>query len=238
MGAVSISIGRPSRRRRSSTLAASATISLPMPSPGSMAIFIVAPDKRAADRHGEQSKPWFLLCLGDCSAAVRSEEPRLLGFALRLERANLVGVGERERDVVESVQQAVLAKRVDVEPEYRAAVGGRDSLPFEVDSELESRECCSVVKQALDIGLRQHDRQQAVLEAIIEKDVGERRSDDGAESVVAERPRRMLARAAAAEVAASKQNLRALVARLVERKVRVRRAARQVHSGLARIEIA
>src|SRR5207302_431421 len=153
MGAVSVSIGRPSRRRRSSTLAASATISVPMPSPGSMAIFIAAPDKRAADRHGEQSKPWFLLCLGDCSAAVRSEEPRLLGFALRLERPNLVGAVKRERDV------------------------------------------------------------------------GERRSYDGAESVVAERPRRMLARAAAAEIAASKQNLRALVARLVEHKVRVRAAA-------------
>src|SRR2546430_2752097 len=214
MGAVSVSIGRPSRRRRSSTLAASATISVPMPSPGSMAIFIVAPDKRAADRHGEQSKPWFLLCLGDCSAAVRSEEPRLFGFALRLERANLVGVGERERDVVESVQQAVLAKSVDVEPEYRAAVGGRDSLPFEGDGELESRKRCGVVKQALDIGLRQHDRQHAVLQAIIEKDVGERRSDDGAESVVAERPGRVLARAAAAEVAAGKQDLRAPVARL------------------------
>src|ERR1700694_6091025 len=118
MGAVSVPIARPPRRRRSSTLAASATISLPMPSPGSMAIFIVAPDKRAADRHGEQSKPWFLLCLGDCSAAVRSEEPRLLGFTLRLDRANLVGVVQRKRDVVETVQQAVLAKRVDIEREH------------------------------------------------------------------------------------------------------------------------
>src|ERR1700693_5631065 len=165
MGAVSVSIGRPSRRRRSSTLAASATISVPMPSPGSMAIFIVAPDKRAADRHGEQSKPWFFPCLGDRFAAVRSEEPRLLGFALRLERTNLVGVVKRERDVVESVQQAVLAKRVDVEPEYRATVGGRDGLLLEVDGELESREGGGVVKQALDIGLRQHDRQQAGLQA-------------------------------------------------------------------------
>src|ERR1700732_3856426 len=225
MGAVSVSIGSPSRRRRSSTLAASATISVPMPSPGSMAIFIIAPENHAPGRHGEQSKLLFLLCLGDCSAAVRSEEPRLLGFALRLERANLVGVSKSERDVVESVQQAVLAKRVDLEPESRAAVGGRDSLPFEVDGELESRERCGVVKQALDISLRHHDRQQAVLEAIIEKDIGERRSDDGAKSVVAERPRRMLARAAAAEVAARKQNLRALGARLVERKVRIRTSA-------------
>jgi hypothetical protein len=64
MGAVSVSIGRPSRRRRSSTFPAWATISVPMPSPGRIAIFIAAPGKRAADRHGEQLKPWFLLCLG------------------------------------------------------------------------------------------------------------------------------------------------------------------------------
>src|ERR1700687_3812822 len=120
MGAVSVSIGRPSCRRRSSTLPASATISVPMPSPGSTAIFIAAPGKRAADRHGDQSKPWFLLCLGDRSAAVRSEKPRLLGFTLRLERANLVGVVKRKRDVVETVQQAVLAKRVDIEREHGA----------------------------------------------------------------------------------------------------------------------
>src|ERR1700682_5547544 len=193
MGAVSVSIGRPSRRRRSSTFAASATISVPMPSPGSRATFIVAPDKRAADRHGEQSKPWFLLCLGDCSAAVRSEEPRLLGFALRLERANLVGVRQRKRNVVEAVQQAVLAELVDVEREHGAAVGRRDGLPLEIDGELESRKRGGVVKQALDLGLRQHDRQKAVLEAVIEKDIGERRRDDGAESVISERPRRVLA---------------------------------------------
>src|ERR1700693_5843461 len=126
MGAVSVSIGRPSRRRRSSTFPASATISMPMPSPGSMAIFIAAPGKRAADRHGEQSKPWFLLCLGDCSAAVRSEDPLVRGFALPLERSNLVGVSERERDVVETVQQAVLTKRVDAERKHGCAVAGRD----------------------------------------------------------------------------------------------------------------
>src|SRR6202011_3035828 len=172
MGAVSVSIGSPSRRRRSSTLAASATISVPMPSPGSMAIFIVAPEKHAADGHGEQSKPWFLLRLGDCSAAVRSEEPRLLGFALRLERANLVGVSKSERDVVESVHQAVLAKRVDLEPEYRAAVGGRDSLPFEVDGELEPGEASGSVNRPLTTTSGRTDRRQAVLEAIVEKDVG------------------------------------------------------------------
>jgi hypothetical protein len=47
----------------------------------------------------------------------------------------------------------------------------------------------------------------------------------------------MLARAAAAEVATGKENLRALVARLVEHEVRVRSPARVVHPRLALIEI-
>jgi hypothetical protein len=45
-------------------LPASATISVPMPSPGRMAIFTAVAYNRAADRDGEQSKPWFLLFPG------------------------------------------------------------------------------------------------------------------------------------------------------------------------------
>src|SRR5664279_5955415 len=112
MGAVSVSIGRPPRHRCSRILPASATISSPIPSPGKMAILIgplerlIARLQRRARRHPreqrEQSKPSCLLCPGVLLGAVRSEEPRLLGFALRLERANLVGVSKREPDVVET----------------------------------------------------------------------------------------------------------------------------------------
>ena len=66
---------------------------------------------------------------------------------------------------------------------------------------------------------RQDDGQQTVLEAVVEEDVAERGRDERAKAVVEQRPRRVLARAAAAEVAAREQDLRALVAWLVQHEV-------------------
>ena len=54
------------------------------------------------------------------------------------------------------------------------------------------------------------DRQQAVLERVAPEDVGERGADHRAEAEAGERPRRVLARGAAAEVVARQQDLRAL----------------------------
>ena len=59
-------------------------------------------------------------------------------------------------------------------------------------------------------------RQQAVGHGVAAEDVGERRRDHGAEAVVGERPGRVLARRAAAEIGAGQQNRRAGVARVVE----------------------
>ena len=57
---------------------------------------------------------------------------------------------------------------------------------------------------------RDDDRQQRVLTASSAEDVGERGADHGAEAILRQRPRRVLARAAAAEVVAGQQHLRAL----------------------------
>ena len=78
-----------------------------------------------------------------------------------------------------------------------------------------------------DLRFRQHHRQQAVLHAVVGKDVGERWRDDGAEAEIVERPRRMLARRAAAEIAVGDQDAGAAVTWLVEREVRVERAVRR-----------
>src|SRR5229473_5571590 len=94
----------------SSTLRAVAMISGPMPSPGRTAIFI------------------------DDSF---SEIPGELRFAARLEGLDLVGVAQREADLVQAVQQAVLAERVDLEAHDLAAVGRGDGLIFQVDSQFE-----------------------------------------------------------------------------------------------------
>ena len=111
-------------------------------------------------------------------------------------------------------------------------------LPLEVDGQREAGERPHRVEQPVDRGLGQHDRQQAVLVAVVEEDVGVRRRDQRPEAVVGQRPGRVLARAAAAEVAPREQDRRALVARLVEHELRVQRPLRVVHPGLAAIEVA
>ena len=90
-------------RSASSSATASRTISGPMPSPGRMAIFTVRLSRR---EH-------YAAASARCAAP--ADEPGLVGEALRLERADLVGVLQREPDVVEAVQQAVLAERLDLE---------------------------------------------------------------------------------------------------------------------------
>src|SRR5688572_16990856 len=84
-------MSRPSVASAFSTRTACATISGPMPSPARTAIFMPL------------------------------KQPRLRGAVLRLERLDLVGVFQREADVVEAVQDAMLAKRIDLELKALAA---------------------------------------------------------------------------------------------------------------------
>ena len=70
----------------------------------------------------------------------------------------------------------------------------------------------------------QRHGQDAVVEAVVVEDIGEARGDDAAKTVIANRPGRMFARGATAEVIAGQQDARALIARLVEHKIRVGRA--------------
>src|SRR6185503_15589195 len=155
------------------------------------------------------------------TATFMSEVPGELRFSPRLERADLVRVPQRQADLVEAVQQAVLAERIDVEVEALRVVEGRHALPLEIDAQPEAGERSRVVKQLVDLGLRQRDRQEAVLQRVVLEDLAERGRDDGLEAVVAQRPGRVLARGADAEVAARQQDLRALVARLVQHELRV-----------------
>src|SRR5690349_24567185 len=109
-----------------------------MPSPGRIAIFIpravpgrprpcVRPPPGAARRPNRRTRP----------QAWRDDplQPRLLGEMPRLERADLVGVLQREADIVPAVQQAALAERIDVEVERKRAVRAADRLAIEIDRE-------------------------------------------------------------------------------------------------------
>src|SRR6185503_7485150 len=155
------------------------------------------------------------------TATFMSEVPGKLRFAPRLEGADLVRVAQRKADLVETVQQAVLAEGVDVEAEFLRAIRRRHRLAFQVDRQLEPGKRGGVVEELVDLVLAQHHGQEAVLEAVGEEDVAERRRDHAAKAEVHQRPGRVLARGAAAEVLAAEKDRRALVARLVEDKARV-----------------
>src|SRR5216684_7221952 len=163
-------------------------------------------------------------------------EPGLAQPVLRLEGGDRRRLLQGEPDIVEAVQQAVLAEGVDVEFDD-AAVGPGDRLAGEIDGEPGVGALLGVVHQRVDDLLRQLDRQDAVLEAVVVEDVGEARRDDAAYAEIQERPGRVLARAAAAEILADDQDLRLPVGRLVEDEIRVLRpviaVAQLVEEGLA-----
>ena len=65
------------------------------------------------------------------------------------------------------------------------------------------------------------DRQDAVLEAVVVEDVAERGRDHAADAEIQQRPRRVLAARAAAEIVARDQDLGVAIGRLVEDEIRV-----------------
>src|SRR5687768_16888487 len=111
----------------------------------------------------------------------------------RLEGGDLVLVAERDRDVVEPLEQAPALELVDLERE------GAGGLLLEVDRQLCARAGGHELSYLL-VGERH--RQQADLPGVRAEDVAERRRDDDLEAVVLERPGGVLARGAAAEVPA------------------------------------
>src|SRR5690349_13631568 len=116
----------------------------------------------------------------------------------RLERADRLVLAQRQRDVVEPLEQALA--RVVVELEWETA--GRARL--QVDRELLAG--ARTRHQLLHLLLRELHRKQADLERVLAEDVAERRRDHDVEAVVLECPRRVLARRAAAEVPAREQD--------------------------------
>src|SRR5690242_12337032 len=63
------------------------------------------------------------------------------------------------------------------------------------------------------------DRQQAVLEGVIAKNLGDLATDHGAKTKIQQRPRRMLARGTAAEVAARNQYRTTARFRLIQNEI-------------------
>src|ERR1019366_7055614 len=113
-------------------------------------------------------------------------------LALPLELCDLGRQLERERDIVEPVEQAVADLVIDLEG---------DVAPGEADLLLEQVDLAGAgVGQAAAVLGVEHDRQQPDLGAVGVEDVGEARRHDRPEAVVLQAPGSVLARGAAAEV--------------------------------------
>src|ERR1700730_2978732 len=106
--------------------------------------------------------------------------------------------GKRQGDVIEPAEQP--AADLAVDREGNTAPGEAHLLASEVDLALAGG------GERAHIGLREDDGEQADLRAVGVEDVAEAGGDDRAEPVVLDRPRRVLARGAAAEIAPARQD--------------------------------
>ncbi len=111
---------------------------------------------------------------------------------LRLELVESFFVAQGEADVVEAVQQAVFAERVDVEVRVEAEVVG-DGLGLEVDGDEVVGVFGAAGQEFLHLFFGEAGEDNAVLAGVGEEDVGEGGGDDGAEAVLVNGPGGVLA---------------------------------------------
>src|SRR5262249_59119069 len=104
------------------------------------------------NRNVLSSHSFWSMILSEKSAIFRDHalSPRPRCLHLFLEARDLVFLHQREADVIEAIEQAVLAVRVDVEPDP-AAVGAADFLLFEIDCEAGIGAALGIVEQLLQV---------------------------------------------------------------------------------------
>ena len=136
------------------------------------------------------------------------------GRPRRLVGGDRVGVPQGEVDVVVALEEAPPAEVVEREGLLHRR--GRHRERLEVDPDPRRRVVEDRVHQGSDGLPGQLDRQEPDLAAVVAEDVGEARRDHGPEPVVLERPGRVLAAGAAAEVRAREEDRGARVALVVQ----------------------
>src|SRR6185369_6533332 len=112
-----------------------------------------------------------------------ASRPRPGGLRLLLEALDLVLLDHRQADVVEAVEQAMLAVGVDLELDH-AAVGAPDLLLLQVDRQRGIGAALGIVEQLLQVLGRDLDRQHAVLETVVVENVAERGRDHAADAEI------------------------------------------------------
>ena len=118
------------------------------------------------------------------------------------EQARAVGGGDLESDV--RAARAADALRHQIDRERRGAIGGDDAGG-----------------EGVGVLGGEHDRQQAVLQAILAIDIGKALRDDDADIVRQHAPHRRFARGAGAEIVPGHQNAGGAELRLVEHEIRI-----------------
>jgi len=113
----------------------------------------------------------------------------------------------------------------------------RDSLFFKIDFELVTH-AFGLVKQTIDRFGVEYDRKQAVLEAVVIKDIRETRGDQHPKPIILKSPGRVFTRGSAAEVFPRQENPGPIGGRFVEDEVGIEWTLGAVHVGFAAVEIA
>src|SRR6185437_5569124 len=123
-------------------------------------------------------------------------------------------------NIVQAVQQKVLAERIDFKRNLLPA-RSNDNLALQIDRYAGVAAELGVLDQGVADLARQADRQDAVLEAVVEENIGEVRRDDAANAEIQQRPGGVLARRAATKVLVRDNDLRLAVRLLVQNEIGV-----------------
>ena len=120
------------------------------------------------------------------------EDPRASQLRLAFKGFDGITILQSQANVIETVEQAVTAEVIDLEAEGLAA-GRNDLTLFQIDCDLVAFRREAFAEELIDLRFLKNHRQHAVLEAVVEENVGLARRDHGTETVLIQRPRRMLA---------------------------------------------
>src|SRR5262249_36169622 len=112
------------------------------------------------------------------------------------------------------IDQTMAAERLDVKGVGESVVVP-DGLRLQIDAQLVGGVLRRPLKKFLNLLVRQHNWQHAVLETVVVEDVGKTGGDYHSEAIVIQRPRRMSGAGPAAEVRSGQENARPGSFRLV-----------------------
>ncbi len=136
-------------------------------------------------------------------------------------------MAQRPADVVQPLKQGMLFEIIDLKMQDLPARSS-DRLRRQVNVQGVAFAGLDLGKELLDNSIIEGHRQDAVIEAVVIEYVGKAGGDEAAEAIFQDRPRRVFARGAAAEVITCQQDAHTLVARLVEHEIRIRSAIFEV----------